>query len=204
MTTHLHITLTLRIAGALPPLPHTSQWRFAELGTGATSLLQFPMQEPTSIINFSYREMSLEGQCFVHNEIKSEVKWCNVSEMKWCKWSDVTKWSEVMSTSEVIWLKWSDVSYGEVFGDKCTLHIMVTLYWGYLIVLWLFHLVCILYCCCFNLFRNVWVCVCGSVLTIVWVFWWYVCLYLLCFVLFVLCFCIVSFMCIDSYLFCLY
>ena len=33
-------------------------------------------------------------------------------------------------------------------------------YWGCLIVLWLFYLVCILYCGCFNLFCNVWVYVC--------------------------------------------
>ena len=31
---------------------------------------------------------------------------------------------------------------------------------GYLIVLCLVYLVCILYCGCFNLFFNVWVCVC--------------------------------------------
>jgi hypothetical protein len=43
---------------------------------------------------------------------------------------------------------------------KCTMCLMVTLYWGYLIVLWLFHLVCILYCGCFNWFCNAWVCVC--------------------------------------------
>ena len=42
------------------------------------------------------------------------------------------------------------------------MYIKVTLYWGYLTVLWLFHLVCILYCGCFNFFRNVWVCVCVS------------------------------------------
>ena len=57
----------------------------------------------------------------------------------------------------------------------------VAVYWGYLIVLWLFHVVCILCYGCFNWFCNVWVCVC-------------VYLYLLCFILFVLCFCIVSFM----------
>ena len=51
-----------------------------------------------------------------------------------------------------------------------------------------FHVVCILYCGCFNLFCNVWVSVCGDVLTIVYVFWYYVYLYILCFVLFVLCF----------------
>jgi hypothetical protein len=37
-----------------------------------------------------------------------------------------------------------------------SMHFRVTLYWEYLIVLWLFHLVCILYCGCFNLFCNVW------------------------------------------------
>jgi hypothetical protein len=34
----------------------------------------------------------------------------------------------------------------KVLGDKSTLYIRVTLYWGYLILLWLFHLVRILYC----------------------------------------------------------
>jgi len=66
------------------------------------------------------------------------------------------------------------MSYIEVLGDKITMRISVTLYWGYLIVLWLFYLVCILYCGCFNLFCNVWcvcVCVCGGVLTIACVFW---------------------------------
>ena len=50
---------------------------------------------------------------------------------------------------------------------------------------------------------NVWVCVCGGFLTIVWVFSnMGTCIY--CFVLSVLCFFIVSFMYIYSYLFCLY
>ena len=44
------------------------------------------------------------------------------------------------------------VSYGEVLGDKSTMCIRATLYWGYLIVSWLFHLVRILYCGCLNLF----------------------------------------------------
>jgi hypothetical protein len=75
------------------------------------------------------------------------------------------------------------VSYVEVLGDKNTMHIRVTLYCGYLIVLCLLYLVCVLYCGCFNLFCNVWVCVCVGVfmygfcnvwvgvLKIVWVFW---------------------------------
>jgi hypothetical protein len=53
----------------------------------------------------------------------------------------------------------------QALGHKSTIYIMVTLYWGYLIVLWLFHLVCVLYCVCFNLFCNVWV------RQYVWVFW---------------------------------
>jgi hypothetical protein len=44
-------------------------------------------------------------------------------------------------------LFWSEVSYGEALGGKNTMYIRVTLHWGYLIVLWLFHLVCILYFC---------------------------------------------------------
>jgi len=43
--------------------------------------------------------------------------------------------------------------------------------WGCLIVLRLFHLVCILCCSCLNLFCDVWVSVCVGVLTTVWVFW---------------------------------
>ena len=66
-------------------------------------------------------------------------------------------------------LKWSEVCYGEVLVDKSTMHNRVTFYWGYLIVLWLFHFVCITCCGCFNSFCNVWVCVCVS-FVIVWVF----------------------------------
>jgi hypothetical protein len=51
-------------------------------------------------------------------------------------------------------VKWSEVSYGEVLGDKNTLYIRVNL-WG-----WLLHLVFIMKCVCFNLFCNVWLCVC--------------------------------------------
>jgi hypothetical protein len=93
----------------------------------------------------------------------------------------VNKWSVVM-WGELTWfmwsdfvLKWSEVSCGEVLRDKSAMYITVTLYWGYLIVLWLFYLVCILYCGCFNWFCNMWVCVCvGFVMcgcVYVWVFW---------------------------------
>ena len=50
---------------------------------------------------------------------------------------------------------WSEVCYGEVLGDKGTMYIRVTIYGGYLIVLWLFHVVCILCYGCFNLFLSV-------------------------------------------------
>ena len=71
-------------------------------------------------------------------------------------WSELTWFVLKWFCSEV---KWSEVSYVEVLGDKSTMHIRATIYWGYLIVLWLFYLVCILYCGCFNWFCNVWVCV---------------------------------------------
>ena len=80
------------------------------------------------------------------------------------KWSDSCE--VILFRSEV---KWREVSYGEVLGGQTTMYIRVTLYWGYLIVLWLFNLVCILYCGCFNWFCIVWVCVC--VFYNVWVFW---------------------------------
>ena len=43
------------------------------------------------------------------------------------------------------------------------MYIRVTLYWGHWTVLWLFHLVCILCCGCFDWFCDVVVCVCVSV-----------------------------------------
>jgi hypothetical protein len=79
----------------------------------------------------------------------------------------VHKWSD-MKCSDV---EWTDVIYVKLFyfevkwatvnlGDKSTMYIRVTLYRGYLIVLLPFHLVCTLYCVCFNLLCNVWVWVC--------------------------------------------
>ena len=67
----------------------------------------------------------------------------------------------VLGVSDFV-LKWSEVkwSYGEVLVDKGTMYDRVTVHWGYLIVLWLFHVVCILCCGCFNLFCTVLVCVC--------------------------------------------
>ena len=105
-------------------------------------------------------------------------------------------------------MKWSEVewSYGEVLGVEFTIYIRVTLHWGYLILLWLFYLVCTLYCSCFKLFCNVWVSECVSVC--VWGgegCFGNMCTCIDCvLVLFVLCFCIVSFTYISSYLFCLY
>jgi hypothetical protein len=53
-----------------------------------------------------------------------------------------------------------------------------------------FHLVCILYCGCFNLFCNVWVSECGGVLTSVWVFGnMYTCIYCVFIVFTVLLYC---------------
>jgi hypothetical protein len=55
-------------------------------------------------------------------------------------------WS-VVTWGELTWLMWSDfilkrseVSYGEFLVDTRAMYIMVTLYWGNLITLWLFHL----------------------------------------------------------------
>ena len=91
-------------------------------------------------------------------------------------------WAMIQSLSQKPVIKMTFLSHGgaigptrciipkiEVLGDKSTLYIRVTLYWGYLIVLWLFHLVCILYCGCLNWFCDVWVCVfCVCVCVYVW------------------------------------
>ena len=66
-------------------------------------------------------------------------------------WSDL--YEVILYLSEV---KWREVSYGEVLGNKSAMFIRVTLYWGYLIVLWLFHLVCNLYCGCIYSFEVKW------------------------------------------------
>ena len=112
------------------------------------------------------------------------------------KWSDVkcsdVEWTDVIY---VKWFcferKWSEVSYSEVLGDKSTMYIRVTLHWGDLIILWLFHLgisctVFVLTCAVVVLTCFV-MCVCvGFVMC--WCEYVWVCLYLLCFVFFVLCF----------------
>ena len=98
----------------------------------------------------------------------SDMTWSVVmwSEVTWCMWSDfVLKWSAG---------KWS---YFEDLRDKINMHIRVTLYWGYLIVLWLFdfsRISCIVVVLtCFVMCECVCVCVdcvmCGCVY--VWVVW---------------------------------
>ena len=97
------------------------------------------------------------------------IKWGS-SVNKWSdvKYSDV-RWTDVIYVKwfhfKVKWSEWSEVSYGEVLVDKGAMYIMVNLYCGHLIILWLFHLgisctVCFnLYCGGFILFCNVCVCV---------------------------------------------
>jgi hypothetical protein len=103
--------------------------------------------------------------------VGTECKWVKWCQVQWCvvNWRDI--WEVILCWSEV---NWSEVSYVEVLRDKSNMHIRVTLNWGYLIVLWLFYLLCILYYGSFNLFCNVWVCVCvGLVMcecVYVWVF----------------------------------
>jgi hypothetical protein len=102
-------------------------------------------------------------------QVVPDLWWCGVNWTDLCEvilfwtavqWSEV-KWSEV-KWSEVKWseVKWSEVKWAKVnIGDVSAMYIIVILYWGHLIVLWLFHLVRILYCGC-NWFCNVRVCVC--------------------------------------------
>jgi len=61
-------------------------------------------------------------------------------EFKWGlsvnKWSDVkcsdVGWTDVIYVKWFCFqVKWSEASYGKVLGDKSTMYIRVTLYWGY-------------------------------------------------------------------------
>ena len=136
----------------------------------------------------------------------SEVTWfiwsdfvLNLSEVTWFMWSDfVLNLSEVMR-SEVTWFIWSDfvLNLSEVkwvtvkfLGTK----VPCTLGWPYTEGTWL-------YCDYF-----LWCVSCSVVLTsfVMCGCFGNMCTCIYCVVLFVLCFCIVSFMYIYSYLFCLY
>jgi hypothetical protein len=108
--------------------------------------------------------------------------------------------------SELTWFMWSyfyfevklsELSYGEVLGDKSAMYIRVIIYWGYIIILWLFHLgvsCTVVVSTCFVMCRCVYV---GVLVICVLVFT------VFCIVC-TLFFCIVSFMYIYSYLFRLY
>jgi len=81
-----------------------------------------------------------------------DMEWTDVIYVKWFCFE--VKWSETR---------------GEVLRDKITMYIRVNVYSGYFVVLWPFHLVCVLYYGCFNLLCNVWVflmCVCVCLLVI--------------------------------------
>ena len=85
---------------------------------------------------------------WIHTEPKESNSHTHILSMHF----NIIFWSSV-KRSELRWSSWR----------QSTMHIRLTLYWGYLIVVWLFHLVCILCCGCLNWFCNVWVCVCVGV-----------------------------------------
>jgi hypothetical protein len=55
-----------------------------------------------------------------------QARGVTIKILTWFMWSDSFKWGEV--------------SYCEVLEDKSAMYVRVTLYWGYLIILWLFNL----------------------------------------------------------------
>jgi hypothetical protein len=124
-------------------------------------------------------------------------------------------WSVVMCSGP-IWFMWSDfiLKLSEVkwvtvkfLGIKSTMYIRVTLYWGYFIILWLFHLgtsciVVVLTCTLVVLTCTVVVLTCSVMGGFVYV-WVYTCFYCVLYCVYCV-FCIVSFMYIYSFLFCLY
>ena len=125
-----------------------------------------------------------------------ELKW-GLSANKWgdANCSDVEGTDDIceviMFLSELKWVT------RKFLGTKVpTMYIRVTSYGGYLIVLWLFYLVCILYCGCFNLFCNVWVCECMGFVMCGCMCGCFRNVYL-----YLPCFCIVSFICVCMYLY---
>jgi hypothetical protein len=138
--------------------PHTAHVRL--LVQNLFSVCGAMMQEQTSARDFLCPVWKCQSLSLKNINFCKFILWDSVS--RGCLWRvsfclllaalvrllrHCSKWTDV------IYVKWicfeakrSEGSYGEVTGDKCTMLIMVTLYWGYLIVLWLFHLVCVLYC----------------------------------------------------------
>jgi hypothetical protein len=104
----------------------------------------------------------------------SDVGWSDVIYVKWFYFEVKWSWSET-KLSEL--LKWSEVSYGEFLVDTGAMYIMVTLYWGNLIILWLFHLgisstVFVFICTVVVLNCFVIVCVCVCVCVCMYVYVW--------------------------------
>jgi hypothetical protein len=162
-TNTLVVTATLTVLFTLPthihcsPLPHKHISRYSNThSTVHITLSQLLFATPTQTQSFccTFGEHSAVNSCAacillmtVHESTLPIVHlgmWIVIwSELTWFMWSDFV-------------LKWSEMSYGEFLSDNSILYFSVTLYWGYFSVLWLFHLVCILYCGGFNLFCNVW------------------------------------------------
>ena len=161
---------------------HWVAWRhkmWASADTGAVRSTGMTVGQRTVRATVSHRDGYRDTECLVTKKFTKRVKSVVTSkgievgvESKWVKWCGVN-WRDIC---EVI-LFWSEVKCSELrwssFGQS-TVYIRVNLFWGKLIMLWLFHLVCTLYCGCFDLFCNV------------WVFWKYVYLYIPCCLLFVL------------------
>ena len=80
----------------------------------------------------------------VKNVVTSKCSQMGMSEKSEVNYSDV-EWTDVIYVKWYCFeVKWREVRYDEVLGDKITLHIMVTLYWVYLIVF--FYLILCVYC----------------------------------------------------------
>jgi hypothetical protein len=120
---------------------------------------------------------------------RTHVKWCDVGGLTGYMWSDfVLKWSEVKSvTAKFLQTKVTCI-LGWLYTEGTWLHCD---YFIWCVSCTVAVLTCFVTCAC------VYVCVCVCVFCNVCVFWQYVKLYLLCF-------CIVSFMYIYSYLLLVY
>jgi len=124
------------------------------------SKMKAPGLSETSETTYPITQCHPTGILSLVKTLFSEVSLSNTTTGQGTEWGwGVHRWSGV-KWSEVTWFMWSDSVLKWSSWEQNTMYIMVTLYWGYLIVLWLFHLVCILCCGCLNWFCDVWVCVC--------------------------------------------
>ena len=116
-------------------------------------------QLPASLLASFRRQLNT----FRKRVMSKEFKWgMSINKWSYVKCSDV-EWTDVIYVKCFCFeVQWNEVSYREVPGDKSTMYISVTLYWG--TRMYCNYFIWIHCTVCFNWFCNMSVCVRGGVL----------------------------------------